>query len=49
LLLFTGRRIASTGALADLMRRFTGAEPAARRLSMAAYGMTVLIGVLYVT
>ena len=49
LLLFTGRRIASTGALADLLRRFTGAEPIARRISMAAYGMMILIGVFYVT
>jgi hypothetical protein len=49
LLLITGRRIVSTGALAELMRRFSRAEPVARRVSMAAYGMVILIGVFYVT
>jgi hypothetical protein len=43
LLLFTARRVGSPTALADLMRRFTGAEAAARWVATAGYGLVVLM------
>lgn len=48
LLLLATRRIGSPSALADLMRRFTGAERTARWVSFAGYGLVVLMVGLYV-
>ena len=48
LLLLTARRIGSPSALAEMMRRFTGAEPLARKAAMAAYGIVILTVVLNV-
>jgi hypothetical protein len=48
LLLLTARRVGSPSALAEMMRRFTGAEPLAKKAALAAYGMVILTVVLYV-
>jgi hypothetical protein len=48
LLLLTARRVGSPSALAEMMRRFTGAEPLAKKAALAAYGMVILTVVIYV-
>lgn len=47
LLVFT-RRVGSPSALADLMRRFTGAERGARWVALAGYGLVLLTVGFYV-
>lgn len=42
LLLLATRRVGSPTSLAEMMRRFTGAEPVARWLAVAGYGIVVL-------
>lgn len=48
LLLLAARRVGSPNALADMMRRFTGAESAARRLTVAGYAIVLLTVVVNV-
>jgi len=43
LLLVTARRVGSPTALADLMRRFTGAEATARWVATAGYALVVVM------
>lgn len=43
LLLVASRRVGSPNALADMMRRFSGAESTARRVAVAGYGLVVLM------
>lgn len=48
LLLFTTRSVRSTSSLAEVMRRFTSAEGAARNLALAGYAMVLVVVVLNV-
>jgi hypothetical protein len=43
LLLFVTARVRSTPALADVMRRFTGAESLARAVAVACYGLVIVM------
>ena len=48
LLLVSTRRVGSPSALADLMRRFTGAERTARWVALAGYGLVIVTVGFYV-
>jgi len=49
LLLLSARRVGSPTALAAMMQKFNGAEPSARWIALAGYGVVLLTVGVYVT